>query len=252
MTDEKPRPKAFRPDLHSYEGVTPQSLVDDEPVRQHITDGGACWCGPTIAHVAAGEPAERDMLITDITSYSEDTMFKVQAAITSLGYSGQPVLDLIGAMQNAGILFREHGPEYTTNDKWVGLKNTEYHVNVNGGEATILPDDEQGFEDDGLESYKWAGDPHHGHEYDHYSERSRTICAGGDHDAAVMWDRDLARVKVRENEEASDTIKSENVEATMAEEPIQDRLRRAWINGFRDGVERAAYAQVESTGRWDY
>jgi hypothetical protein len=74
-----------------------------------------------------------------------------------------------------------------------------------------------------------------------------------------MWDRDAERVKVRENERRfqdrehwSDTIKSENVEATMAEEPIEDRLRRAWLNGFKDGVDRASYATTESTGRWDY
>ncbi len=42
------------------------------------------------------------------------------------------------------------------------------------------------------------------------------------------------------------------IQATMAEEPIEHRLRRAWLNGFKEGVERSAYATVEVTGRWDY
>lgn len=39
--------------------------------------------------------------------------------------------------------------------------------------------------------------------------------------------------------------------ATMAEEPIENRLRRAWLNGFKEGVERASYSATESWGRWD-
>jgi hypothetical protein len=116
-----------------------------------------------------------------------------------------------------------------------------------------------GFEDDGLESHEWEGDPHFGREYDHYTERARVICAGGDHESAVALDRDAERVKVREAERRfqdrehwSDTVKSENVEATLAEEPIEQRLRRAWLNGFRDGVDRASFAATESTGKWDY
>jgi hypothetical protein len=30
---------------------------------------------------------------------------------------------------------------------------------------------------------------------------------------------------------------------TKAEEPIEDRLRRAWLNGFREGFERGSYIQ---------
>ena len=41
-------------------------------------------------------------------------------------------------------------------------------------------------------------------------------------------------------------------EATMTEEPIEHRLRRAWLNGFKEGVGRSAYAAAEATGRWDY
>lgn len=37
------------------------------------------------------------------------------------------------------------------------------------------------------------------------------------------------------------------VETTMAEEPIEHRLRRAWLNGFREGVDRAWWGD----GRWD-
>jgi hypothetical protein len=37
---------------------------------------------------------------------------------------------------------------------------------------------------------------------------------------------------------------------TMAEEPIEVRLRRAWLNGFKEGVDRAA-SSLEDWGRWD-
>jgi hypothetical protein len=33
---------------------------------------------------------------------------------------------------------------------------------------------------------------------------------------------------------------------TRAEEPIEDRLRRAYLNGFADGAQRASW------GRWDH
>lgn len=42
-----------------------------------------------------------------------------------------------------------------------------------------------------------------------------------------------------QNEDAPD------VTATMVEEPIEDRLRRAYLNGFTDGAQRASW------GRWD-
>jgi hypothetical protein len=35
------------------------------------------------------------------------------------------------------------------------------------------------------------------------------------------------------------------------EESIEDRLRRAWLNGFKEGVERAGYAVSQAWGRWD-
>lgn len=40
---------------------------------------------------------------------------------------------------------------------------------------------------------------------------------------------------------ADDTI------ATQAEEPIEDRLRRAWLNGFVEGVQRSGRGI-----RWDH
>lgn len=46
--------------------------------------------------------------------------------------------------------------------------------------------------------------------------------------------------------------KSEADETTMAEEPIEQRLQRAWLNGFKEGVDRASFAATEATGRWDY
>ena len=37
---------------------------------------------------------------------------------------------------------------------------------------------------------------------------------------------------------------------TMAEEPIEQRLRRAFLNGFKEGVDRASNV-IEGWGRWD-
>jgi hypothetical protein len=134
-------------------------------------------------------------------------------------------------------------------------------------------------------------------EHTHYTPRSRAICAGGDHDSAVMWDRDLERIKVRRAQEEREAVirqlssqTEEHIaatygvehqdlteesafspdlhewhdkvrdeygwgeegegETTQAEEPIEDRLRRAFLNGFKEGVDRAA-SSVESWGRWD-
>lgn len=150
--------------------------------------------------------------------FTEETMFKVQAAITALGYSGQPVLDIIFSLQNAGILFRERAR-----------------------------DDGHG---------RTYDDPHDGHEYDHYAERSRAICAGGDHDAAVMWDRDAERIKVRENEarfEAREDYRASHADepytdddkTTVAEEPVEDRLQRAFCNGFIEGIRRGSWGRFD-------
>lgn len=38
----------------------------------------------------------------------------------------------------------------------------------------------------------------------------------------------------------------EITQADEAEEPIEARIRRAYLNGFRDGAERASW------GRWDH
>jgi len=47
--------------------------------------------------------------------------------------------------------------------------------------------------------------------------------------------------EIAEPEEGPDEM------ATMAEEPIEDRLLRAWLNGFREGATRAHHG-----GRWDH
>ena len=83
-------------------------------------------------------------------------------------------------------------------------------------------------------------------EHTHYTDRARRLCAEGDHDSAVLWDRDAERIKVREAE-ATNTIKSENIEATLAPEPIEERLRRAYENGLKQGLELGHRAY----GRWD-
>ena len=198
--DEKPRPKAFRPDLRSERLVSNHVEGIEAPARQHITDDSPCWCGPQIAHVPAEDSvAPVDHLITDVTSHSEDTLFK--AATAAQVYTDpETANDIINEMLNAGILFRERVPAQE--------------------------------------------------EHTHYTVRANRLCAEGDHDSAVMWDRDAERVKVREAEEKS--AEFEEVMVTMAEEPIEDRLRRAWLNGFKDGVDRASFAATESTVRWDY
>lgn len=142
--------------------------------------------------------------IVDITRYSEDTMFKVQAAITALGYSGQPVLDIIGSIQNAGILFRERAPEYEP------VSDQEEHT--------------------------------------HRTREARDRCAAGDHEAAELYDTQADSL-VHENEahirEVYDLDDPELT--TMAEEPIEQRLRRAFVNGWREGFERGSWGDQ----RWD-
>lgn len=53
-----------------------------------------------------------------------------------------------------------------------------------------------------------------------------------------------------EYDQRMEGIEREDV-PTQAEEPIGDRLRRAWLNGFKEGVERGSYAVTEAWGRWD-
>ena len=60
-----------------------------------------------------------------------------------------------------------------------------------------------------------------------------------------------AGILFREPAPDYDAVPADSDEATMAEEPIEQRLRRAWLNGFKEGVERASYSATESWGRWD-
>jgi hypothetical protein len=145
----------------------------------------------------------------------------------------------------------------------VGLKPaTEYHVNINGGEPTVLTTEESDrlgkrLSDIGAlrtrhhagESVVWVNAPLEvvideirrvtdAEEHTHHTREARDQCAAGDHQYAKLLDEAAEREKT--------------TQATMAEEPIENRLRRAWLNGFRDGVDRASYAATESTGRWDY
>lgn len=48
-------------------------------------------------------------------------------------------------------------------------------------------------------------------------------------------------------DDADDPVESaEPVECVQAEEPIEHRLLRAYVNGFRHGAERASW------GQWDH
>lgn len=107
-------------------------------------------------------------------TFSEETMFKVQAAITANGIWGQQALDIIAAMQNSGILFRER--------------------------------------------------------------------IDGDSDPVVgpITEDDYPRSGPRVDAILKAVAATDDV-PTQAEEPIDDRLRRTWLNGFREGFERSAY-----------
>jgi hypothetical protein len=72
------------------------------------------------------------------------------------------------------------------------------------------------------------------------SETVQRMRAALDHLEAGPYNHKAERV--REAERTS----SANDETTMAEEPIEHRLLRAWLNGFREGEERAKVG-----GRWD-
>lgn len=45
--------------------------------------------------------------------HDEDTLRKVYDALTAEGYETTEVTDMVNAMQNAGILFRERRPDAT-------------------------------------------------------------------------------------------------------------------------------------------
>jgi hypothetical protein len=47
------------------------------------------------------------------------------------------------------------------------------------------------------------------------------------------------------------TEKEADDNADAARTEIDDRLRRAWLNGFREGAERTAHAVTETWGQWD-
>jgi cobalamin-dependent methionine synthase I len=55
----------------------------------------------------------------------------------------------------------------------------------------------------------------------------------------------LERMREEKREREAAQIEAET---TMAEEPIEDRLRRAFMNGFREGVEMASWRR----GQWDF
>ena len=51
-----------------------------------------------------------DEYSTDTTRFSEDTLFKVQRGLQSIGLGSKTITSAITAMQNEGILFRERIP----------------------------------------------------------------------------------------------------------------------------------------------
>jgi hypothetical protein len=147
-------------------------------------------------------------MLTDLTAHGEDTLFKVQAAITALGYSGQPVLDIIAALQNKGILFRERVPE-----GWLdkGPEPTET-------DPDLMPP-KRGFDPESFTGIGIINDP-----------------------ALTDTEREADR-----NAEEARAVSDDRPELSQAEEPVEQRISRAFANGWREGFERAQWGT-----RWDH
>ena len=58
-------------------------------------------------------------------------------------------------------------------------------------------------------------------------------------------DSSLIDAMVRKLDAFSSEPESAAVETVRAEEPVEDRLARAYVNGFREGMERAARGRLD-------
>lgn len=87
-------------------------------------------------------------------------------------------------------------------------------------------------------------------EHTHRTREARDRCAAGDHEAAELYDQQADSL-VHENEahirEVYDLDGDDRPELSQAEEPIEQRLHRAFLNGYREGSERASWGSG-----WDY
>jgi hypothetical protein len=70
-------------------------------------------------------------------------------------------------------------------------------------------------------------------------QEHQLFCAGWDAARRGGWDTKAIAEK---------PVPAESEVATMAKEPIDRRLRRAFMNGFREGVEMASWRN----GQWDF
>lgn len=177
--------------------------------------------------VREAEAAEQDRIaredgVVDITRHSEDTLFKVREALEDNDITPEFATALISAIQNAGILFREPAPDYDAVPESEVPEWREREKMFESREATLDLLWKRGVID----------------EQRHHRLRQQLREEFGYDQGEPAEDPYWA-------ERAAETV-------TIAEEPIENRLRRAWLNGFRDGVDRASFAATESTGRWDY
>lgn len=189
----------------------------------------------------------------DYCAHSEDTLFTVQAAITRLGYSGQPVLDLINSIQNAGILFRERVedgelPQDAMTTYGSRIPSTvprvpiaAYNLGYRDGRESITsrtgePEpDVQGWLDKTPEPIE--SDP------DYLARRHGLPQGDDDRDPRIPIHVRMAA----DADEARQEYGDDKPELTQAEEPIEQRISRAFANGWREGFERAQWGT-----RWDH
>jgi hypothetical protein len=224
---------------YNYVGVTAQSLVDGQSTADRRK--AAADAGPVILY---GDPSKEE----------------IAEARGHAGSRGVMVLPEELRDSTIGNVSRIRSVSIVPEGEGLGWIERAEHP---------------GFEDDGLESHEWAGEEQDRimredgivditrHSEDTLSKvhaalfkcgitgvHQRTDLISEMQNAGILFRERAPEYEMQP--ESTNTIKSENVEATLAEEPIEQRLRRAWLNGFRDGVDRASFAATESTGKWDY
>lgn len=149
----------------------------------------------------------------------------------------EPASDEHFTSENVG--FEDDGLE---SHKW-----KEPDSNIVGVENGRLVRKHPGFEDDGLVSSEWSGDDDAKDAKLAYwvSKENLASPAQEKREAAI---KELASEVYFDGEGPVDSVSEKWAgETTMAEEPIEDRLRRAFVNGWREGFERGSWGDQ----RWD-
>lgn len=188
--------------------------------------------------------------IVDITRYTEATLQKVREALHPLVFgTNLSVADIINAMQNAGILFRERAPEYEAvpadqPDAWTTISArlprdvprtpiAAYNVGWKDGRASMaarVTDQE---------------------EHTHRTREARDRCAAGDHEAAVFFDKqadaivpEFAADYTEEERVAMKVREAEESEmATQAELPVEYQVTDAFLDGYSQGFREGRHGR---------